>query len=119
VCFDVRFIFRKNLLIKFDAGDPIPKRMLPPADAVEYYTNPNNRGYLADPEKVSLARLALAQKYGYELPKIEEDPDYEMLTTRKDPRQPFLGLAPGWVVSLKDKAILKPKDDELLEYYNS
>lgn len=103
----------------FLTGDPIPKRMLPPQDTINYYTSAENRGYLADPEKVSLARLALAQKFGYELPKIENDPDYEMLTLRKDPRQPFLGLEPGWVVSLKDKAILKPKDEELKEYYNS
>ncbi|XP_059485487.1 large ribosomal subunit protein uL15m [Neocloeon triangulifer] len=103
----------------FLRGDPIPKRMIPPDDAIAYYTSAENRGYLADPEKVSQARLALAQKYGYELPKIEDDPDYEMLTTRKDPRQIFYGLEPGWVISLKDKAILKPKDKELLEYYRS
>ncbi|XP_065352697.1 large ribosomal subunit protein uL15m [Cloeon dipterum] len=103
----------------FLRGDPIPKRMIPPEDAIEYYSSADNRGYLADPEKVSLARLALAQKYGYELPKIEDDPDYTMLTMRKDPRQIFYGLEPGWVVSLKDKAILKPKDKELLEYYRT
>lgn len=51
----------------------------------------------------------LAQKFGYELPKIEEDPDFERLTATKDPRQIFYGLEPGWVVSLKDKAIIKPK----------
>lgn len=103
----------------FPTGDPIPKRMLPTQDTINFYTSAENRGYLADPEKVSLARLALAQKFGYELPKIEDDPDYKMLTLKKDPRQPFLGLEPGWVISLKDKAILKPKDQELLEYYNS
>ena len=91
---------------------------MPPADCLEYYSNPETRGYLADPEKISQARLALAQKYGYELPRIEDDPDYEMLTRQKDPRQIFYGIQPGWVVSLKDKAILKPKADYLLEYYN-
>lgn len=93
--------------------------MIPPPDAIEYYSNAANRGYLADPEQISEERFVLAQKYGYKLPKIEEDPDYEMLTERKDPRQIFYGLHPGWVVNLKDKVILKPKDEELLEYYAS
>lgn len=92
----------------FEKGVPIPRRMLPPQDAVEYYTSAKNRGYLADPDEISKERLVLAQKYGYELPKIEEDPDYEMLTRTKDPRQIFYGLESGWVVSLKDRAIIKP-----------
>jgi large subunit ribosomal protein L15 len=103
----------------FERGIPIPKRMMPPPDAIEYYSDPANRGYLADPEKISEERLALAQKYGYELPKIEEDRDYEMLTERKDPRQIFYGLHPGWVVNLKDKMILKPQNEELQRYYAS
>ncbi|XP_015601892.1 39S ribosomal protein L15, mitochondrial [Cephus cinctus] len=103
----------------FRRGEPIPKRLLPPADCLEYYSSAATRGYLADPEKISYERLVLAQKYGYQLPKIEDDPDYEILTMRKDPRQIFYGLEPGWVVSLKDKAILKPKDEYLKEYYAS
>ncbi|GFY41539.1 39S ribosomal protein L15, mitochondrial [Trichonephila inaurata madagascariensis] len=43
---------------------------------------------------------------------------FEMLTTRKDPRQVFLGLEPGWVVNLVDKVILRPTDEVLQEYYN-
>ncbi|XP_030746798.1 39S ribosomal protein L15, mitochondrial [Sitophilus oryzae] len=103
----------------FQRGVPIPRRMIPPPDAIEYYTDPAKRGYLADPEKVSEERLVLAQKYGYNLPKIENDSEYDMLTERKDPRQIFYGLHPGWVVNLRDKIILKPKDEELLEYYAS
>ncbi|XP_044267380.1 39S ribosomal protein L15, mitochondrial [Tribolium madens] len=103
----------------FERGVPIPRRMMPPPDAIEYYTDPTKRGYLADPEKVSQERLVLAQKYGYELPQIEKDTDYEMLTERKDPRQIFYGLHPGWVVNLKDKVILKPQDKELERYYAS
>ncbi|XP_058459947.1 large ribosomal subunit protein uL15m [Malaya genurostris] len=91
----------------FEKGVPIPRRMLPPQDAVAYYTDARNRGYLADPEEISKDRLVLAQKYGYILPRIEDDPDYDMLTQCKDPRQIFLGLNPGWVISLKDKAIIK------------
>ncbi|KAJ8961589.1 hypothetical protein NQ314_005933 [Rhamnusium bicolor] len=103
----------------FERGIPIPRRMMPPPDAIEYYTDASKRGYLADPEKVSEERLVLSQKYGYKLPKIEDDPDYEMLTERKDPRQIFFGLDPGWVVNLRDKVILKPQEEELLKYYAS
>jgi len=88
-------------------------------DCLNYYSDPKMRGYLADPEKISYERLVLAQKYGYELPKIEDDPDYEMLCKRKDPRQLFYGLQPGWVVNVKDKVILKPKAEYLKEYYGS
>ncbi|KAJ8960879.1 hypothetical protein NQ318_020178 [Aromia moschata] len=101
----------------FERGVPIPRRMIPPPDAIEYYSDPSKRGYLADPEKVSEERLVLAQKYGYNLPKIEDDPDYEMLTERKDPRQIFYGLNPGWLVNLRDKVILKPQEEELVKYY--
>ncbi|GLV44135.1 mitochondrial ribosomal protein L15 [Carabus blaptoides fortunei] len=103
----------------FERGVPIPRRLLPPADAIEYYSDPVNRGYLADPAKISEQRLILAQKYGYVLPKIENDPNYDMLTECKDPRQIFFGLHPGWVVNLKDKTILKPQDEELLRHYAS
>lgn len=50
----------------------------------------------------------LAQKYGYELPKIEDDPQYDMFCEVKDPRQIFFGLEPGWVVNLPDQTIIKP-----------
>lgn len=56
----------------------------------------------------------LAQKYGYELPKIEDDPQYEMFCQVKDPRQIFFGLEPGWVVNLPDQTIIKPVlEDEI------
>lgn len=103
----------------FERGIPIPRRMIPPPDAIEYYSNPSKRGYLADPEKISQERLVLAQKYGYTLPKIEDDPDYQMLIQRKDPRQVFWGLSPGWVVNLRDKVILKPTEEELVKHYAS
>lgn len=103
----------------FKRGTAIPRRLLPPTDCLEYYSDASTRGYLADPEKVSYERLVLAQKYGYMLPKIEDDPDYEMLTEKKDPRQMFYGLEPGWVVSLRDKVILKPTAEYLKEFYAS
>ena len=55
-------------------GGPIPRRKLPPEDAVGYYTDPKSRGYLADPEKVAEERYLLSQKYGYVLPNIDNDP---------------------------------------------
>lgn len=109
----------KNPKKFFESGQAIPRRMIPPSDCIEYYTSPQSRGYLADPEKISQERLRLAQKYGYNLPKLENDPYYEMLSERKDPRQIFYGLEPGWVVNLKDKCILKPTDEDLLRFYSS
>ncbi|XP_019382887.1 PREDICTED: 39S ribosomal protein L15, mitochondrial isoform X1 [Gavialis gangeticus] len=110
VCKPVPFFLR---------GQPIPKRMLPPEDLVRYYTDPKNRGYLADPSKVLEARLELAKKYGYVLPDVTKDELFQMLSTRKDPRQIFFGLAPGWVVNMNEKKILKPVDEKLLKYYSS
>ena len=66
-----------------------------------------------------MERLVLAQKYGYELPKIEDDPDYEMLTEKKDPRQIFYGLEPGWVVNLRERVILKSLDPTMNTYFRS
>lgn len=108
-----------DALAFFKKGIPIPRCALPPQDAVEYYTDPKFRGYLADPEKIVEERFKLAQKYGYKLPDLSQSPKYEMLLKRKDPRQIFWGLNPGWVICLKDKVVLKPKDAEYLEYYKS
>jgi large subunit ribosomal protein L15 len=102
----------KNPKKFFEKGIPIPRRMIPPQDAIEYYTNPKNRGYLADPESISRERLVLAQKYGYELPKIEDDPKYEMLMETKDPRQIFYGLEPEIVVNLKEKCFIKKLEQQ-------
>ncbi|XP_073257454.1 large ribosomal subunit protein uL15-like [Porites lutea] len=40
---------------KFE-GRPIPRRARPPNKLMEYYTNPKNRGYLADPVELEKAR---------------------------------------------------------------
>lgn len=71
----------------FQSGQPIPKRLTPPAAALGYYADAANRGYLADPRRIAEERLVLAQKYGYELPDVEADPDRDMLLQSKDPRQ--------------------------------
>ncbi|KAJ8376689.1 hypothetical protein SKAU_G00072690 [Synaphobranchus kaupii] len=103
----------------FLRGQPIPKRMFPGEDMILYYADAKNRGYLADSDQVRQARLELAQKYGYVLPDISKDEVHQMLAKRKDPRQIFFGLAPGWVVNMAEKKILKPTDEKLLRYYNS
>lgn len=118
--YDPHSLFLLNNPMKFfESGQAIPRRMIPPPDCIQYYTSAESRGYLADPERISQERLKLAQKYGYELQNLEADPNYEMLCERKDPRQIFYGLEPGWVVNLKDECILKPKDEELLSFYAS
>lgn len=101
------------------SGQPIPKRMLPGEDQLPYYMNANNRGYLANPEDVKAARKALATKYGYTLPDASVEMACKMLAERKDPRQIFFGLSPGWVVNLAEKKILKPTDEDVLKYYGS
>jgi large subunit ribosomal protein L15 len=58
----------------------------------EYYTDPKNRGYLADPEEVRKARIELAQKFGYQLPEFNDDNKKQLLLKQKDPRQIFIIL---------------------------
>lgn len=99
-------------------GLVIPRCKLPPKDAVAYYTDPANRGYLADMSAIMQARLQLAQKYGYQLPDMSPgDWLHTMLTRRKDPYQIWFGLEPGWVVSLTDRCILKPTDADIRQYF--
>lgn len=118
--YDVRSLtIMRNPMTFFEQGESIPRRLPPPEDAILFYTGASNRGYLANPEEISWERLVLAQKYGYKLPKIEDDPDYEMLMQRKDPRQIFYGLEPGWVVNLKDRIILKSLDPTLNAFFKS
>lgn len=91
---------------------------MPPETSVEYYTDPKNRGYLADPDLIAEERFKLAQKYGYQLPNLNADSSaLPLMLERKDPRQIFYGLNPGWVVNMKDKKIYEPNDPNLLEYY--
>ena len=47
----------------FKRGMVIPKCKLPPKDAVEYYSDAKNRGYLADPEEILQARSVLTSAY--------------------------------------------------------
>jgi len=103
----------------FKNGLVIPKRQLPLQGHIEYYSDPRCRGYLADPHQIAEQRFLLSQKYGYPAVDLNQSPIKDLLMQRKDPRQVFHGLEPGWVVNLQDKTIFKPKDPLLKEYYNS
>lgn len=99
----------------FRSATPIPRRLFPPPDIVQLYTQPERRGYLADPVAVAAHRRVLAQRYGY----AEREPEPHIAAMpRKDPLQVFYGLRPGWLVSLPDKAILKAKDAPLQAHYD-
>lgn len=103
----------------FNAGKPIPRNGTPPLNSLEFYTHAANRGYLANPDQIRLERFKLAQKYGYQLPDLEQDLLRDMLRMRKDPRQIWHGLEPGWLVNMADQTVLKPTDPEWVEYYKS
>jgi large subunit ribosomal protein L15 len=103
----------------FSSGKPIPRNETPPLSCLEYYTTAANRGYLANPEQIRLERLQLAQKFGYELSDLSADAKRDMFALRKDPRQIWFGLEPGWVVNMKDRVVLKPGGKEWIEYYKS
>ena len=103
----------------FLKGTPIPLNKVPPHDAIEYFMNPKNRGYLADPQAIEEHRFELAQKYGYSLPDVDNDELSAMLRQRKRPEQIWFGLEPGWVVNLQDKTVLKPLSAAAKEYYEA
>ncbi|KAH9584518.1 YmL15, variant 2 [Schistosoma haematobium] len=92
----------------------------PPA-LIPFYANAESRGYLADPEEVAKSRIWLAQKYGYHPFDFSSSSEstQKLMSMRKDPRQIFHGLEPGWLVSIPDKAVLKPKSDLLDAYHKS
>ena len=99
----------------FKTGAPIPRRLTPPGNLLEFYSGAKNRGYLADPAEVAQERLLLAQKYGYSLTQEQTEDKH----STKDPRQIFYGLEPGWVVNIPDKCIYKPTDQSLENVYQS
>ena len=64
------------------SGQPIPRRLTPPGNLLEFYINPANRGYLADPAAVEKEREVLAQKYGYFLPETGDDKLFKLKKVR-------------------------------------
>ncbi|CAH8503036.1 unnamed protein product [Schistosoma rodhaini] len=105
----------------FMKGIPIPKAKLPPNTLIPFYANAESRGYLADPEAVAKSRIWLAQKYGYRPIDFSSSSEStrKLMSMRKDPRQIFHGLEPGWLVSIPDKVVLKPKSDLLDTYHKT
>ena len=91
-------------------------RLSPPAKLLEFYSGAANRGYLADPAEVAREKVTLAQKYGYSLAPDQLEGG---AAETKDPRQIFYGLEPGWIVSLADKCIYKPEDEQMQKVYKS
>lgn len=100
----------------FERGQPIPRCDTPPLNAIEFYTDAKKRGYLANPDEIRDERQRLAQKFGYDLPDASKISPF--LRLRKDPRQIFFGLEPGWLINLKDQTILKPKDEKYEKFYH-
>ena len=98
----------------FAKGEPLPPCKLPSGRLLEYYSTAAHRGYLCGSEQLSVARAALAQKYGYLPP---DRPADELRAHEKGVRQIFYGLLPGWIVCLPDRRILKPTRPEVLQYY--
>lgn len=95
----------------FRLGLPVPARKGPPPSLLEYYTNPLNRGYLAESGELSDARKRLALVMGYELT------DKELCLGEKGPSQVFYGIPPGAVVSLVDKKVFLPTNPIVRDYY--
>lgn len=98
----------------FEHGRPIPRRLAPPSDLIEYYSSAKSRGYLAPLEEIRYARFELSQvhliifehhentslqKYGYRYTELNE----EHMKWRKQRDQVFYGLKAGDVVSLVDR----------------
>ncbi|KAI0982998.1 hypothetical protein GJ496_007092 [Pomphorhynchus laevis] len=98
----------------FESGKPVPLCGLPPLSVLDYYIDPFNRGYLSNPNDIDDAKYALAQKFGYEHINLDLEAN-----PRKDPRQIFYGLEPGWLVNLSKRKIYKPTNPKHVEYYKS
>jgi len=113
--YDIHSVIALSNPVKFfKSGSPIPRRLTPPVNMLEFYVLAKNRGYLADPQEVIEERFKLSQKYGYEYKELDSD----LMKETKDPRQVFYGLNPGWVINLADKLIYKPADEKLKEVYS-
>uniref|UniRef100_A0A914I5Y3 Large ribosomal subunit protein uL15m n=1 Tax=Globodera rostochiensis TaxID=31243 RepID=A0A914I5Y3_GLORO len=85
----------------------------PPHSLMHYYTDPDYRGYLANPNDIEASRVRLAEIVGYTLP--EGEPPFE--SEQKRPEQIFLGLEPGQLVSLADEKVYEPTHPTLVEFY--
>ena len=75
-----------DMLRFFKMSNPIPQGKLPLEDAVLYYSNAINRGYLAESDKIHEKREELAQKYGYVLPDVTKGPPHVNVTDVQTPQ---------------------------------
>ncbi|VDK66174.1 unnamed protein product [Anisakis simplex] len=96
----------------FLSGKPIPRRLAPPESLLDYYTDPRNRGYLADEMEIRQEEINLGQLMGYNR---EEAKDHEW--ERKKPDQVFVGLECGSLVSMADRKVFLPTNPVLRRYY--
>lgn len=101
---DVEYYFRR--------ARPIPRVKMPSHDMLAYYRNAQNRGYLAPAGELDFARFETSQKYGY--CNVEQP----FRTKVKPKHNLFQDLQPGWIVDLEGRCIMKPRDEEYLDYYN-
>ena len=86
----------------FSSGSPIPPRLAPPKSLINYYTNPEVRGYLCNEKELLDARVRLGKKFGFD---GTSRPSFGNVA--KNPRQIFFGLNPGMVVNMPNKTVLK------------
>uniref|UniRef100_A0A914EN10 Large ribosomal subunit protein uL15m n=1 Tax=Acrobeloides nanus TaxID=290746 RepID=A0A914EN10_9BILA len=101
----------------FRSGKPIPPRKYPPHTLMPYYIDPNNRGYLAKPEDIAKSEQRLAEIVGYQR-QVDPSDEENWQREQKNPKQVFLGLEPGSIVSLEDRKVFVPTHPVLTEYYN-
>lgn len=94
----------------FLKGNPVRKRLLPPEHLFSYYSSPETRGYLADKDLYEKYRHKTSQKYGYELQPLDE-----YLMVEKHPREIWVGISPGSLVNLQDKAVYIRTDPNIQE----
>ena len=74
--YDLHSVCALSAPLKFlRSGVPIPRRLTPPGNLLHMYIDPAKRGYLADPARVAEEREVLAQKYGYEAPNYDDNPE--------------------------------------------
>lgn len=67
-----------GIWFRFLSGKPIPRRLHPTQDAVEFYTNAANRGYLADPGDKKHSFLIICLKSWKFIPGIEMKKIYSL-----------------------------------------
>ncbi|KAI6214025.1 hypothetical protein M3Y94_00220200 [Aphelenchoides besseyi] len=97
----------------FEKGIPVPRRKRPPHSLISFYSNPKNRGYLAEESECEKAADELAQILDYK--RTQSIPSH--VQEEKHPDHIFLGIEPGSLVSLADKKIFRPTHPVHRDFY--